>query len=111
VQPSAAKGRCDLLIGSLTIPSLIILILNFINFVPGMREDPNVKKIIYLITDGEQNPKLSPNKQVLDPAVASQSLYDKGIGNPLLLLSAVGIKTAQFFCPRVVTQDWLMLKT
>ena len=44
-----------------------------------MREDSNVKKIIYLITDGEQNPKVSPNDQVLDPAVASQSLYDKGM--------------------------------
>ena len=43
-----------------------------------MRNDSSVKRIIYLITDGTQNPK-QLGSQVLDPVVTSQQLYDNDV--------------------------------
>ena len=51
----------------------------------GMRSDPKVKKIIYLITDGEQNPKKHKDK-ILDPVEASQKFYDEGV-----IIFAIGV--------------------
>ena len=52
-----------------------------------MREGAGIKRVIYLITDGTQNPKKVGNT-VFDPVVASQKLYDNdvaifaiGVGN------------------------------
>ncbi|XP_066928415.1 uncharacterized protein [Clytia hemisphaerica] len=51
----------------------------------GMRPGKQVKKIIYLITDGEQNPKRSGNR-ILDPVAASQKFYDDGV-----IIFAIGV--------------------
>lgn len=48
-----------------------------------MREDST--KVIFLITDGVQNPKEEGGK-VLDPVVSSQNLYDQGY-----LIFAIGV--------------------
>ena len=50
-----------------------------------MRSSKKVKKIIYLITDGEQNPKRFRNK-ILDPVAASQKFYDDGV-----IIFAIGV--------------------
>lgn len=52
-------------------------------FMLGMRED--VTKVIFLITDGQQNPTVE-NGKVLDPVAASQGMYDRGI-----MIFAIGI--------------------
>ena len=46
-------------------------------FFLGVRQ--NVPKLIFLITDGAQNPKKSrDNKQIYDPVKASQAMIDRG---------------------------------
>ena len=50
-----------------------------------MRDGEDVKKVIYLITDGTQNPKKVGNS-VFDPVIASQKLYDDDVA-----IFAIGI--------------------
>ena len=43
-----------------------------------MRGGPQIKRVVYLVTDGTQNPK-KIGDEVFDPVVASQKLYDDGV--------------------------------
>ena len=38
----------------------------------------NVRKILFLLTDGVQNPKVGEDGKPFDPVAASQPLYDRG---------------------------------
>jgi len=41
-------------------------------------ERADVRKILFLLTDGEQNPKVGRNGVAYDPVAASKPLYDRG---------------------------------
>ena len=55
-----------------------------------------VSKIVFLITDGKQNPEQSPDGKVaFDPDVASQPLIDRGMNTQFLNNSHEEISSKQ----------------
>ncbi|XP_066928452.1 uncharacterized protein [Clytia hemisphaerica] len=82
-------------------------IANYQLFTPRGGDRPGVRKILFLLTDGAQNPTKETNGRALDPVSASKPLYDRGVD---IFVIAVGDEATQVEMNKITRSNDRYLK-